>query len=123
MDNLEDFIYIESEGEYHHKDDVIQCDNCGKWIVKEDATYNSDAEAYFCDDKCEAEYIKNNFTYSEYDDDYFWHEENVTSINVWNDEEQTYKAITISRFSLQQLINSRKAFGADQTWFILDNAA
>ncbi|MBD5427033.1 MAG: hypothetical protein HDR38_05730 [Treponema sp.] len=123
VDNLEDFIYIESEGEYHHKDDVTQCDNCGKWIVKEDATYISDAEAYFCDDKCEAEYIKYNFTYSEYDDDYFWHEENVTSINVWNDEEQTYKSITISRLSLQQLINSRKAFGAGQTWFILDNAA
>ncbi len=122
-DNLEDFIWIESEGEYHHKDDVTQCDSCGKWIVKEDATYNSDAEAYFCDDKCEAEYIKNNFTYSEYDEDYFWHEEDVTKINVWNDEEQTYKVITISKLSLQQLINSRKAFGANQTWFILDNAA
>lgn len=122
VDNLEDFVWIESEGEYHHKDDVTQCDACGKWIVKENSTYNSDAEAYFCDDQCEAEYIKKNFTYSEYDDDYFWHEDDVTTIQTWDEESQNYKSITISCLSKEGLINNGRAFGGGELWFITNEA-
>lgn len=122
VDNLEDFIRIESENEYHHKDDVTQCDCCGKWVVKEDATYNSDAEAYFCDDSCEREYIKEHFTYSEYDDDYFYHEEDVTTIQTWDEETQNYKSITISCLSREWLINNGRAFGGGELWFITNEA-
>ena len=122
VDNLEDFIYVESEGEYHHKDDVTQCDSCGAWIIKEDATYNSDAEAYFCNDQCEAEYIKENCTYSEYDDDYFWHEDDVTTIQTWDEETQNYREITISCLSKEWLINNGRAFGGGELWFITNEA-
>lgn len=121
-DNLEDFVWIESKGEYHHKDDVTQCDACGKWVVKEDATYNSDAEAYFCNSECEAKYIKDNFHYSAFDDDYFYHEEDITTIQTWNEETQTYKEISISCLSREYLIREGKAFGAGDTWFITDEA-
>lgn len=117
VDNLEDFIYVESEGEYHHKDDVTRCDACGEWLVKEDATYNSDAEAYFCDDQCEAKYIKENFYYSEYDDDYFHNKDDITSIQTWDEETQSYKQISISCLSRGYLIREGKAFGAGDTWF------
>lgn len=117
-DNLEDFVWIESEGEYHHKDDVTQCDACGKWVVKEDATYNSDAEAYFCNSECEAKYIKENFFYAEYDDDYFHHEEDITTIQTWDEETQNYKSITISCMSRDWLIREGKAFGGNGLWFI-----
>jgi len=120
-DNLDDFQEI--NGTYYHMDDCTQCDSCGTWIVKNDALYNSDAEAYFCNGECEKEYIEENYYYSEYDEDYFHNYDDITKINVWSDEEQTYKVITISKLSLQNLINSRKVFGANQTWFILDNAA
>ena len=117
VDNLEDFVWIESEGEYHHREDCSQCDACGAWVVKEDATYNSDAEAYFCNDKCEAKYIQENFYYAEYDDDYFHHEEDITTIQTWNEETQTYKEISISCLSREHLIREGKAFGACNTWF------
>lgn len=117
VDNLEDFVWIESKGEYHHKDDVTQCDSCGKWLVKGDATYNSDAEAYFCNDQCEAKYIKANFYYSEYDDDYFHNEEDITTIQTWDEETQSYKQISISCLSRDYLIREGKAFGAGDTWF------
>lgn len=123
VDNLEDFVCIESTGEYHHIEDCTQCDKCGTWIIKSEATYNSEAEAYFCDESCEREFIAEVFYYSEYDDRYYKNFDDITKINIWSDEEGTYKVITISKLSLQQLINSRKAFGANQTWFILDNAA
>lgn len=117
VDNLEDFIWIESENEYHHKDDVTQCDNCGKWIVKGNAAYNSDAEAYFCNDQCEAKYIKANFYYAEYDDDYFHNEDDITTIQSWDEEAQSYKEISISCLSRDHLIREGKAFGAGDTWF------
>lgn len=121
VENLEDFIEV--NGEYHHHEDCVQCLQCGKWLVREDATYNSDIEDCFCDDKCEKEYIAEHFYYSEYDDDYFHHSDDITKINIWDDEEQTYKVITISKLSLQNLINSSKAYGAKDTWFILADAA
>ena len=117
VDNLEDFVWIESEEEYHHREDCSQCDACGAWIVKEDATYNSDAEAYFCNSECEAKYIKDNFHYSAFDDDYFHHEEDITTIQTWNEETQTYKEISISCLSREHLIREGKAFGAGDTWF------
>lgn len=117
VDNLEDFIWIENHNEYHHHEDVTQCDACGEWLVKEDATYNSDAEAYFCNSECEAKYIHENFYYAEYDDDYFHHEGDITTIQTWDEETQSYKSISISCFSRDYLIREGKAFGAGDTWF------
>lgn len=117
VDNLEDFILCE-DGEYHHHDDVTQCDQCGKWIVREDATYNSDAEAYFCDSDCEAAYIKEHFYYSEYDDDYFPNADDITNIQTWDEETQSYRKITISCMSKEWLINNGRAFGGGDLWFV-----
>ena len=120
-DNLEDFQEI--DGTYYHIENCCPCEKCGRWILKSEALYNSDIEGYFCSSECEKEYIAENYYYSEFDDDYYHNVDDITKINVWNDEEQAYKVMTISKLSLQQLINTRKAFGANQTWFILDNAA
>lgn len=117
VDNLEDFILCE-DGEYHHHDDVTQCDQCGKWIVREDATYNSDAEAYFCDSDCEAAYIKEHFYYSEYDDDYYPNADDITNIQTWDEETQSYRKITISCMSKEWLINNGRAFGGGDLWFV-----
>ena len=105
VDNLDDFQEI--DGTYYHLDDCTTCEKCGTWMLKSDALYNSDVEGYFCDDKCEREYIAENFYFSEYDDDYYHNEEDISKVNIWSDEEQCYKVITISKLSLQNLINSR----------------
>lgn len=122
VENLEDFIWLESEGEYYHHEDVSQCDCCGKWVIKEDATYNSEVEAYFCNDTCERKYIKENFHYSEYDDDYFRNEEDLTTVQTWDEEAQNYKSITISLLSREWLIKNGRAFGGGNLWFITEEA-
>lgn len=121
VDNLGDFIEI--DGDYYHTDDCTQCDQCGEWLVKSDALYNSEAEAFFCTSECEANYIAENFYFSEYDDRYFKNFEDITKISFWDEEEQAYMERTISTLSLQNLINSRKAFGTGETWFLLADAA
>lgn len=113
-DDLDDFTWINSLHGYYHNEECTQCDECGEWLV----TYNSDAEAYFCDDKCEAEYLKKYFYYSEYDDDYFKDGEDITSVNAWDDLSQSYKTITISRSSLNYLKREGRAYGAGDYWFI-----
>ena len=118
VDNLDDFVFVESEDEYFHKDDVSQCDACGAWVVKENATYNSEVEAYFCDSECEAKYLEENFYYSEYDDDYYRNVEDLTTIQKWDEETQCYKEITISCMSRDWLIREGKAFGGNDLWFI-----
>ena len=117
-DNLEDFVYIASNETYVHRTNCSQCDACGAWVVKENATYNSDAEAYFCDSECEAKYLKENFYFSEYDDEYFHNEEDITTIQTWDEEIQGYKEITISCMSRDWLIQEGKAFGGNGLWFI-----
>lgn len=116
-DDLDDFIWIEGPDAYHHKDDVTQCDACGEWIVKDSSIYNSEAEAYFCNDDCERHYIKENFYYSEYDDDYFHNEDDITAIQRWDEETQTYRQISISCLSRDYLIREGKAFGTGDIWF------
>lgn len=119
VDNLDDFVWIASESEYHHKSDCLQCEQCGKWIVRRDATYNSDAQAYFCDDKCESQCLKEKFFYSEYDDEYFRYEDDITAILVWDEMSQQYNKVSISRLSRERLISNGKAYGSDDIWFIL----
>lgn len=116
VDNLDDFQEI--DGTYYHIDNCCPCEKCGRWILKEDATYNSDAEAYFCNSECEAKYIKDNFFYAEYDDDYFHHQEDITTIQTWDEETQNFKEITISCMSRDWLIREGKAFGGNGLWFI-----
>ena len=120
VDNLEEFVFVESADEYHHRDDCTQCGACGAWLIKEEATYNSEAEDYFCDDECETKYITEFFHYAEYDDEYFKHEDDVAKLNTWDEELQTYRVITISQLSLNHLILTRQAFGAGDSWFILN---
>ncbi len=121
-DNLEDFVYIASNETYVHRTNCSQCDACCAWVVKENATYNSDAEAYFCDSECEAKYLKENFYFSEYDDEYFHNEEDITTIQTWDEEIQGYKEITISCMSRDWLIQEENAFGGKDLWFISSEA-
>lgn len=118
VDNLEDFIYVEGDGEYHHKDDVTTCEYCGKLIVKEEATFLDDHDFYFCDSECEDRYKESNWYYAEWDEEYYPKESDITVISVWSEEYQAYKEITISKETKQSLINRGKAFGHGETWFI-----
>lgn len=122
INNLDDFIWVEGEEEYYHKDDVSQCDQCGEWIVKELATYNETAEAYFCNEDCELEWKKNEWHYSEFDDDFYPNEDDITTARQWSDEYGEFTDITISKNSLDTLINRNQAFGQGDTWFITTNA-
>ena len=72
-ENLDDFIWIESKGEYHHEDDCVCCDECGTNILLDDAMCSEVTEEYYCCKECmekaENEFKRKNWHYSEYDDE------------------------------------------------------
>ena len=84
-DWLEDFCWVESEDEYHHKDDVFKCPFCGKWELKSDAIHSDLIKMDFCtldcQEKAEENYKMTNWTYSHYDNVYV---ESVSDIRVYN---------------------------------------
>ena len=84
-DWLEDFRYVDSEDEYHHKDDVFKCPVCGCWELKSDAVHSDLCRMDFCTldcvEKAEQQYKETNWTYSHYDRIYV---ESVTDIRVYN---------------------------------------
>lgn len=113
-DNLEEFI--EMDGVWYHQDDVVACAGCGRYIVREVHDYDPDCEEYFCDDGCLQQYKAVNWIYSEFDNEYY--KSGVKTINIWDESLGSYREMSISDDSRQDLINTRRAFGSGDLWFI-----
>lgn len=118
VDNLEDFVYIDSESMYYHQDDVAQCVHCGKWVVKANANCDERIDGYFCDDRCEDAYKVDHWHYAKYDDEYYPKAENITTACVWDVETQRYVPTTISLEMLNYLNKRNRTFSIGQIWFI-----
>lgn len=100
-DDMDCFVWVESEEEYHHLDDCFRCDECNTWGLYSNA-YRSDItdEMYCCRDcrdDAEQTYKERYWQWSEYDGDYF--EEVETFINEHGDEQ------TISKDTLEELLD------------------
>ena len=120
-ENLEDFVCLEN-GSYHHRDDVVRCEACNKWILKDDALHNDTIEGYFCDEECRKNYIREHWHFSDYDEEFYPNEDDITAVSVWDEINQNYKPMTISTESMASLISEKKAFGFGEAWFITNAA-
>ena len=93
-DWLEDFVWVESEEEYHHKDDVFKCPFCGCWELKSDAVHSDLCRMDFCTTDCvekaEQKYKETNWTYSHYDRIYVESPSDIRVYNAWQEELGAY---------------------------------
>jgi len=105
--NLDDFEYVESLGQYHHKDDVYYCEQCGKYYLGENNCYSTIIDQDFCSKECrdnaEAEFKEHN-TYSDYDG-YWIPNESIKTYYAYNGEEGRYNEKTISEQSLWAVLD------------------
>ena len=108
VDNLEEFTRIGED--YYHKDDVVMCAFCREDLLKEDAFYSKEIGEYFCNEECEQEYKKENWYYSDYDNEFYPGHDDITSYYVWDNDTETYAERTISCESLDYLIDNGQAF-------------
>ena len=118
-ENLDDFVWIESKEEYHHKDDCVCCDNCGENLLEEDAEYSEVTEEHYCCKECmekaEDEFKRKNWYYLEYDGEWYEDYTDITRINIWNESEGIYEEKSISIDTLDGLIENEDVweFGED----------
>lgn len=106
-DRLDDFIYIEGEG-YIHTDYCGYCENCDTYFREGCGEYSSiTGEDYCCEDcreEAEREYKETHWTYSEYDDEYFEDDDDVTTLKRGACDE-----MSISRDSVERLVERGEA--------------
>lgn len=107
LEDLGDFIWVESENEYHHKDDVQKCPECGKYFVTSAGRYSEVTEETYCDNEClddaESTYKRENWYYSDYDEEYYKNEDDITYFYEWNSGLGEYERKSISEKSADEL--------------------
>lgn len=108
--NLADFRWVVSEQEYYHEDDVYCCEQCGDYVLTDNSYFSEITEEYYCCEDCmskaEQEYKENNWTYSDYDEEYYEDEDDVTTYMQWMPEMSCYIKSSISTESLEEQIDS-----------------
>lgn len=129
-EDLEDFRWVdngEDEG-YYFWDEVSYCEACDTDFVTDHGYYSEiTQESYCCEDcrdEAERSYKEENWTYSEYDDEYFEDEDDVTTLKQGSDDE-----ISICRDSAERLVDRGEAicingkyYDAEWAQCILDEA-
>lgn len=108
-DDLDDFVCIGDD--YIHHEDVLTCPECGIEFDKFDHDFKSEltGESYCCQtckDDAEKEYKEEHWHYSEYDNDYFEHEDDLTSYMAYDAISQAYTEKTISKESYDDLLDN-----------------
>lgn len=108
VDDLEDFRYISSCGEYHHHDDTVFCDWCESYCLTGDSVYSEITEEYYCCEQCREDaencHKENYWHYSEYDKDWFEDADELTEIQIWNQQDKAYKSQTIHLNTIETLL-------------------
>jgi len=121
VENLDDFIWIESTQEYHHENDCVCCDECGTYILLDDAMCSEVTEEYYCCKECmekvENEFKRKNWHYSEYDDEWYEDYTDITWINIWNEPEGIYESKSIGTDTLCRLLRNEEAWEFDNEVF------
>ena len=104
-DRLDDFVYI--HGEYHHNEEVLYCEYCDCPVLEGDECYSELTGEHYCCDEClndaEDEYKRNNWDFSDYDNEYV---ESAVTYYVWDSRCSEYDEMMISEESLDRLLKS-----------------
>ena len=110
VENLDEFVWMEKLEEYHHESDVTECPECSANFLEGDNFYSDITEEDYCCEECrkkaEQTYKKENWHYSDYDEEYYEHAEDITIYRVWNNILCEYERKTISVESAQRLLET-----------------
>ena len=111
---LDDFTWCEGEDMYVYTPETSHCNTCGYNYIKENGVYSEITEEYYCCVNCketaEQEYKEENWFWSEYDHKYFEDEDEITELYRWNKGTKDYEAFTISKKTLDTLVERKEAF-------------
>lgn len=108
VNNMDNFHWVSSVGQYHHDDDIIWCNECNEYQLDDKSVYSDiTGEDYCCEacrDAAEKRFKEQNWYYSDFDQDYYEFEDDIARFYTWDEEKQFYVAKTISTNSLEAKI-------------------
>ena len=111
---LEDFNWSERDQIYIHKDEAAHCEVCDGFYPKDDGVFSEITKEYYCCVNCketaEQEYKEENWYWSEYDHQYFENEDEIKELYRWNKKLKDNEAFTISKKTLDTLVERKEAF-------------
>lgn len=113
VEDRDDFVRFNEK--WYHQDDIVTCPECGakmlnpEYYDEDDDVFHSDmtGKAYCCLDcreKAEDKYMKENWYYSDYDDEYYEDGKDVTTYRRYNCITCEYEDKTISKETLYELL-------------------
>lgn len=113
-DNLDDFTWCEEADIYVYTPDTAHCEICGYDYIKDEGVYSDLTDEYYCCNDCketaEKEFKEENWFWSEFDHQYFENEDEITEIYKLNKEIKDYEALTVSKKTLEKMLERKEAF-------------
>ena len=123
-DRLDDFERYKNE--WYHTDDLTTCPHCGERMLNEEyykdqLFYSELLGGYYCGTDCrdtaEYEWKREHWFYAQYDDEYFEHEEEITTFITLNTKTGLFEQQTISVSYLQELVESKEMVQIGETYY------
>lgn len=132
VEDREDFVRFNNN--WYHEDDIVKCPKCGEKMLNPDY-YGADDDVYYseitkkgyCSDSCreeaELEYMKENWYYSDYDDEYYMYANDLKTYMKYNCITCEYEEKTISTESFLDLIANEELHEWGGLYFDVINKA
>ena len=119
--DLDEFVWSDVEDMYIHKDDVEYCPECDGAYDEDKGIYSDITDEYYCCSECkkdaEKKFKEEHWYWSEIDHEYYQTEDEVTEILKWDKASKQYKVFTISRESLLKLVEEKKCYLFEGTYY------
>ena len=117
VEDREDFQLF--QGKWYHEDDIVTCPQCGSKMLNPDY-YGADDDVYYsevtdksycdpdCRDEAEEAYKKENWHYSDYDDEWYEDKDDLVTYQKFNHLTCQYEEKTITKDSYFELIDNNE---------------
>ena len=118
------WYYAGDNAEYADENGLYACPICGDYFPRDDAYFSEITDDFYCCTSCleqaEQSFKEENWSYSEYDDEYYEDEDEIINVMEWNVIRFRYEETTIHEDTLKNLVRSKEATYFEGNYYIDD---
>ena len=111
---LDDFRWVDRLEEYYHHEDVFYCPECECYELTGRKLHSDLTGKDYCCSDClkdaEKKYKQEHWHYSAFDNEYYENADEITFFNCWISEKGVYTERTISKKSLNEMVDRGMMF-------------
>jgi hypothetical protein len=122
-DRADDFVWVDSDSNYHHIDDAFRCPYCNEWELCDNGYYSDITEEDYCCEDCrdeaEQDYKSNNWYYSDYDSEYYPDDSDIVEAKQWSACSKVFFDTTIYTGTLDDMLEAGEAIEVDGVYYLV----